>query len=46
MLSSQRINLSKSVLESPGHLLGKTDAFLQPLSFAGVVVEAFLLILI
>ena len=44
MVSYQIINMSRSVLESPGHLLGKTNAFLQPLSFAGVVVEFLLFI--
>ena len=45
MSSSQRNSLSKSVLESRECLLGKTNAFLEPLSLEGVIAESLLQIL-
>ena len=45
MLTFQSISLTKSVLESLGQLLGKTVAFVQPMSLTGDVASFFLLIL-
>ena len=45
MLTFRSISLTKSVLESLGQLLGKTVAFVQPMSLIGDVASLFLLIL-
>ena len=45
MLSFQKINLSKSVLESLEHFVSEKIAFVQPDSLTGTVLTFLLLIL-